>query len=160
MKNPNDLAPIHRAVMTHSLPVVQQALSDGVDIDAVDREGRSALFYAIKDGELAIAGELIKHGANVNIQDNNGETPLHFASREYRPEEAKLLIVNGASSLLKDSNGNTALWRAVFDSRGRGDVIKVLLSAGADKKMKNKSGTSPEDLANRIANYDLTQFLD
>jgi ankyrin repeat protein len=159
MSNPDSPAAVHRAVMRHSLPEVIQAVSSGEDIDALDREGRTALFYAAKDGDSEIVAELLKHGSNVNVQDKNGETPLHFAAREYRPEAAELLIKAGAAVSAQDIHGNTPLWRAVFESRGRGKMIKLLLSAGSDKNLKNKHGSSPEDLAKTIGNYDVSVFL-
>jgi uncharacterized protein len=59
----------------------------------------------------------------------------------------------------EDIHGNTPLWRAVFNSRGRGDLIELLLSSGADRGHRNKRGKTPLDLANTIANYDVAQFF-
>jgi ankyrin repeat protein len=59
----------------------------------------------------------------------------------------------------QDIHGNTPLSRAVFDSKGRGQVIKLLLSSGANKDLKNKHGISPEDLAKSIGNYDVSKLL-
>jgi hypothetical protein len=78
------------------------------------------------------------------------ETPLHFAAREYQLGTAQRLIEGGANPNAQDNHGNTPLWRAVFESRGRGEMIKLLLSTGADKAVKNKHGSSPKDLANTI----------
>jgi hypothetical protein len=38
-------------------------------------------------------------------------------------------------------------------------MIKLLLSAGAEKTLKDKSGSSPEELAKTIGNYDVSLFL-
>jgi ankyrin repeat protein len=154
-----DVGPVHKAVMKHSLPEVTQAIAQGRDVNAVDREGRTPLFYAAKDGDSAIAAELIRHGANINAQDKSLETPLHFAARAYRAEVAELLLKNGASVDAQDAHGNTPLARAVFDSKGRGQMIKLLLSSGANRALKNKHGVSPEDLAKSIGNYDVNAFF-
>ncbi|MEO7702080.1 MAG: ankyrin repeat domain-containing protein [Opitutus sp.] len=58
-----------------------------------------------------------------------------------------------------DVHGNTPLWRAVFNSCGRGELIELLISRGADPTKKNKSGTTPKDLAETIANYEVAKFL-
>jgi ankyrin repeat protein len=158
MRSPDSVL-IHTAVMGHSLPEVIQALSLGEKVDVLDREGRSPLFYAAKDGDLAIVGELIRRGARVNAQDTNLETPLHFAVREFRVDVAKYLIENGANVNARDIHGNTPLSHAVFESRGRGDMIALLLSAGADKSLKNDHGVSPQELAKSIGNYDVSTFL-
>jgi uncharacterized protein len=145
--------------MRHSLPDVTHAIVQGTDIDALDRKGRTPLFYAVRDGDLKIAAALIQHGANVNAQDKDLETPLHFAAREYQSEAAELLLQNGANVDAQDVQGNSPLFRAVFDSRGRDQVIGVLLAAGAKKDLKNRHGVSPEDLAKSIANYNLSPLL-
>ena len=152
-------APVQLAVMRHSLAEVVEAISLGHDIDAADRAGRTALFYAAQDGDAAIVAELIKHGANVNARDAMLETPLHFAARQYQPEIVRLLIDNGAQVDPQSVHGNTPLGQAVFGSRGRGAIIQLLLSAGADKALENKHGVSPESLARTIANYDVGIFF-
>jgi uncharacterized protein len=128
-------------------------------VDTLDREGRTPLFYAARDGDTAIVAELLRHGANVNAKDKNLKTALHFAANEYQPEVAKLLLANGANVDAQDVNGNTPLSNAVFDSRGRGQMITALLSFHANKGLKNKHEISPEDLAKSIGNYDITKFL-
>jgi ankyrin repeat protein len=72
---------------------------------------------------------------------------------------AKLLLDHGAAADAQDAHGNTPLSHAVFESRGRGEMIRLLLSFGADKALKNKHGVSPENLARTIANYDVSIFL-
>jgi hypothetical protein len=59
---------------------------------------------------------------------------------------------------MEDSLGNTPLWRATFESRGRGEVIRLLRAAGADPWHANRSGVSPVALARAISNYDVAQF--
>jgi ankyrin repeat protein len=54
-------------------------------------------------------------------------------------DAAQLLIDGGADVSAQDIPGNTPLWRAVFDSRGRGQMIQQLLSAGADKALKTST---------------------
>ncbi|MDQ1086662.1 ankyrin repeat protein [Siphonobacter sp. BAB-5404] len=60
---------------------------------------------------------------------------------------------------LQDKYGNTPLWRATFESKGREDLIRPLLQAGANPYVKNHSGISPYDLALAIANYDVKSFF-
>ena len=155
----NRVDPVHMAVMRNDLPALREVLSKSKSIDSRDREGRIPLFYAAQDGNVAIASELLGHGADVNARDRNDESPLHFAAREYRIEMASLLLDHGASPNAQDANGNTALHRAVFESKGRGEIIKLLVARGADPVLANKSGVSPKGLATTIANYDVAAFF-
>ncbi len=66
---------VHGAVMNHSLPELIQAVEQGQDVDALDREGRTALFYACKNGDMDLVEELIRDGANVDAQDRNLKIP-------------------------------------------------------------------------------------
>jgi ankyrin repeat protein len=51
----------------------------------------------------------------------------------------------------RDRFGNTPLWRAVFDSRGEVATAELLLQAGANPDNVNEAGTTPRDLAKRMA---------
>ncbi len=125
----------------------------------VDEMGRSLIFHAVLQDKTEAIKILTSMNAKLNIHDKEGWTPLHYAVARYSIEATNLLINSGADIHAKDSNGNNVLWRAVFTSKGRGDIIKILLQAGADPLMKNNSGISPLQLANTIANYDVKIFL-
>ena len=158
MKGKTTINSIQRAVLSRNLAELKSALN-GENVDCKDEDGRTPLFQTIVDGSMELTSELIIHGANVNARDSAGETPLHFAAREYRIDAAKLLLEHGTQVDAQDEHGNTPLARAVFASRGRGEMIKLLLSHSADGHLKNKHGVSPEDLAKSIANYDVKQFF-
>jgi ankyrin repeat protein len=155
----DSLGSVHKAVMAGDGVAVREAITRGADVGELDREGRTPLFYSIMDGRLDISSHLIDAGANVNAHDRNLETPLHVAAREYQLSAAKLLLEHGAQVDPRDSHGNTALSHAVFGSKGRGEMIALLLGHSADKHLKNKHGISPDDLARSIANYDVCKFM-
>jgi uncharacterized protein len=85
--------------------------------------------------------------------------PLHFAAQSNAVDVAGILLDAGAPVDPMDSNGNTPLLKAVFNSRGDGNLIKLLRARGADPYAKNKHGNSPLKLARTIANYDVRQFF-
>jgi ankyrin repeat protein len=114
---------------------------------------------AVVTGQLEAAQLLIASGADVRAKDNRGWTALHYAAQDYQSEIAELLLENGADVDACDSFGNTPLWRAVFASRGRRDVIDVLVRYGANKHLENTSGISPQSLANSIANFPVAAIL-
>jgi ankyrin repeat protein len=124
-----------------------------------DLYGRTALIQAVLSAKLDLVVYILRESPAVDAQDDLGYTALHYAAQNYLLEIAEALLKAGARVDVQDNYGNSPLWRAVFNSRGRGDVIKLLLSYGADVELKNKSGKSPRELANTIANYDVKQFI-
>ena len=62
-------------------------------------------------------------------------------------------------AVMKNSLLDLKLSGAVFDSKGRGSMIELLLASKASRSLKNKHGVSPEDLANSIGNYDVAKFF-
>ena len=62
-------------------------------------------------------------------------TPLHFAAQQHHVEVAQALLGAGAVVDATDKHGNTPLWKAVFASQGRGELIALLREAGADPNL-------------------------
>ncbi|WP_217505211.1 ankyrin repeat domain-containing protein [Streptomyces lunaelactis] len=124
-----------------------------------DRMGRTAVHYAVADGDVAGLRMLLAGGADPDAVDEAGWTPLHFAAQAQAPLAAEALLAAGASVDVADRHGNTALSKAVFNSRGEGATIRVLLEAGADPDRGNVHGVSPRGLADKIANYDVAVHM-
>jgi ankyrin repeat protein len=121
--------------------------------------GRTPLHYAALEADADRVRQLLDSGSIADAADDNGSTPLHFAAQSNAADAAGLLLEAGASVDARDSYGNTPLSKAVFHSRGFGEVIKLLRAKGADPHTKNNHGVSPLSLARTIANYDVRQFF-
>jgi uncharacterized protein len=124
-----------------------------------DRDRRSALHYAATSGDLGEVVRLIAAGADVRCVDRYGWTPLHFAVQSRNAAVAAALLDAGAEVDARDEHGNTPLFRAVFNSRGEGEVIGLLRERGADPHAANHDGQSPLALAQLIANYDVARHF-
>ncbi|WP_339748718.1 ankyrin repeat domain-containing protein [uncultured Rubinisphaera sp.] len=104
---------------------------------------------------------LIKCGVSVNETDKNGVTPLHRAVRFRSPPAAQELISRGADiNAFDKKTKSTPLHRAVTNTgapstAGKLDcaiaIAKLLLSNGADPRIKNKKGKTPIDYATNSA---------
>lgn len=129
----------------------------------MDSFGRTDFHYLLVDRPESEHSEkiasLVSKGADINCQDKEGWSPLHFAAQESSVAAIRTLLECGAKVDLKDSNGNTALFRAVFNSKGAGEIISLLLAAGSDPDQDNEHGFSPRKLADTIGNYDVAQFF-
>ena len=147
---------LHSAITSGDTSRVTDLIRSGANVNSKDFDGRTPLAYAVIDSQFEILEILLRSGADPNIQDNDGLTPLHFAAKMHLPDSVKQLVRHGAKIDAKDAFGNTPLWRAVFESRGRSDVVKLLVSLGANPDNPNYNKVSPRALASKIANYDLS----
>ena len=125
----------------------------------MDRMNRTALHHAALENDVATVEALLADGASPDAQDRAGFTPLHFAAQEYAVGAAAALLQADATIDLQNGWGNTALFTAVFNSNGRGELIELLRSHGADPFCVNGSGQTPVGLARLIANHDVAQYF-
>ncbi|WP_257264172.1 ankyrin repeat domain-containing protein [Endozoicomonas sp. ONNA2] len=98
--------PAHR----HSL-LVDLIENGKVEINAQDKEGRTALHIAANQGRIEIVRELLKRGADFNIQDNEGMTAYDHCSdrsglffkmlkiREKEREQVCLLMIENNANV-------------------------------------------------------------
>jgi hypothetical protein len=119
---------------------------------------------------------LIDNEANINIQDKVGLTPLMIASRNGNEEAVKQLILLKAELNKVDAEGKSALIHVVEASSVKATtnqlyssqlyskpdfegVLKQLIRAGADTKVKDKKGLTASDYANNQQNKDIKKLL-
>ncbi len=105
--------------------------------------------------QVRVIRYLLRCGVAVNETDNNGVTPLHRAVRFRSPAAVKELIARGADvNVVDKKTKSTPLHRAVTNTGapttagktgGAMEIIKLLLSSGADPRIKNRNGKAPVD---------------
>jgi len=71
---------LHIAVNIESYQMIDLCLSNGLQIDSEDQNGRTALFWAILHDNKPIADYLIRKGANLLHKDSSGITPKNLLS--------------------------------------------------------------------------------
>ena len=76
-----------------------------IDINATDKDGRTALLWAAYQGDLYSVQALLKLNASVNIADNLGFTPLHWAMVKGQPKVMKELIKYGSDLKAQTNEG-------------------------------------------------------
>ncbi len=88
---------LHYAAKAGFLKVINLLIENGADLDALDSDGETPLFEAIrstiKSGEkqrAALEALLIK-GANPNVKNRKGQTPLQVARRMRRAEAGRIV---------------------------------------------------------------------
>lgn len=119
---------------------VRKGINLGADIEARLR-GNTPLYDAARKGNMEILYLLIERGADVNAVCH-GETPLLKVVALNNLKFAQALIKKGAKVKVADEHlGNTPLHYAVMKKNP--EMIKLLLSNGADMYAENFKGDTP-----------------
>jgi ankyrin repeat protein len=170
------LTPLIFAARSNDLDSVKTLLDAGVNVNQQSGYGWSALLVATQNRYYKLGAYLIERGADVNLAHNGGWTPLYLATDNRNIENGdypvrkpdmdhldfiKVLLDKGANvnHRVKDSsetrtvftnqwldeNGATAFLRA--SQSGDLELMKVLLSRGADPKINTVLNVSPLHVA-------------
>ena len=138
--------------------LINNALSQGADVNAVDEYGLTTLHYAINQGHINIVKLLIVQGACLDIKDNAGRAPIHYAAEAAyaasKPQKwsvgmVQLLIDAGADINVKDGIGWTPLHYAAYHFKKY--LIEVLVERGADVDVVDNHGRTPHVLMHERA---------
>ncbi len=127
----DNLSVMAEAIDHNNLLVVSKLIEKGIDVNAVIREGMTALVVASKNGHTEIVKELTKAKANVDIATNDGMTPLAWASYNGYTEIIKELIKAKANVNIAANSGMTPL--AWASSNGHTEIVEMLVEAKANR---------------------------
>jgi ankyrin repeat protein len=116
-------------------------LAAGVDPNAPDHFGHTAIYFASNCGSAEIASALLSKKAQVNVHCGpTKSTPMHMAARRDHVEIGKLLYSAGANLEARDIKGHTPLRRAL-NCRQPG-MTKFLIASGADLDAPDNNGVT------------------
>lgn len=127
-----------------------ELLADKTEILEFDSGTGSLLHWGATNGLSKTTSRLISSGSiDVNQLDRDSRTPLHVAAANGFDEIVKLLLTKGAKVNVADIDGATPLLLAATsgNEKGKADVAKTLLNAGADSSKLDSSGQSALHLA-------------
>ncbi len=149
-------------------------IEKGASVNAQSKSGdiATALMGAAHNANLELTRLLLANKANINAvsadanaQVKNGPvafgrvTALYMAVSSGSAEEVKLLLDAGAPIDPRDVRGMTPLMLAVATDRPRADIIRLLLSRGADSTIKSNIGESAQDWARKFNNPGVLSLL-
>jgi ankyrin repeat protein len=131
-------ATVAEAAKSGDHEAVRALLKQGMDVNAAEGDGMTALHWAARKGDLELAQMLLYAGANVRASTRLGAyTPIILASQNGNAALIELLIKSGADPKVATTSGTTPLMLAA--ASGRADAVNVLLAAGVDPNARESA---------------------
>ena len=121
--------------------MVRVLLAAGADLEHRAGSGGLASFYiACKGGDVGLVQLLLAHGANHNHVGASKYAPIHGACEAGQVAVVEILLqLEGVNVDLPGPLGRTPLW--IASERGHLDIVRILVSAGANPKLPDNSST-------------------
>lgn len=114
----------------------------GVDLDARDGEGRTALMIvAERPHGSERLGALLRHGAQLLPTDHQGMSALHRAARAGNDDAVNRLVAEGADLAAQSRDGLSAMHHAAIG--GSPAVVAALARAGVAVDTRDRDGRDP-----------------
>jgi len=130
------------AAMHGDSVALKRLLGERADVNEAQRDGATALHWAVYRDDAVAAKLLIDAGANVQTANREGATPLSLACATGDAALIGLLLDAGADANERLPNGETALMMAA--RTGKPEAIGLLIERGADVNAAEAlRGTTP-----------------
>ena len=146
---PNDERDAHhsalmRAALVGDTRAVKEMLGHGTNVNARDKEGRTALMFAVVNHHLNTAQTLLNYGADVKVKANDGFTALMLAVLGGDTEIVEALLAGGADP--NQANvlvGCTAL--SLATERGYSVIAHLIRESSARELAIQRMVNNPTD---------------
>lgn len=116
---------LNTAAEAGDLPAIEQAIADGVDVNAQDDRGRTPVMAATYANQTEAVRVLFGHGADPNKRDDMLNNPFLYAGAEDLLDILKLANEAGADPAIPNRYGGLAIIPAA--EHGHTEVIRYLL---------------------------------
>lgn len=140
--------PLHMVCRgTGSLPLLKCLVTAGVNVDATDKSGETALATATFNSHIDCASHLVHSGADINLTNRTKDAPIHLALQSDVPAVLQLLLNKGAKYQEPNNSGRTILhYAAGLVSAETIQILKAHGLPGIDVDAKDDEGRSVHDL--------------
>jgi len=181
-------SPLHQALMDVDEARMRSLISEGADVNAIDKNGKTALHLAAPIGRYSMVKFLVDAGANIYLKDNAHKTALVYAIEKnhikviiYLSQKAneKPLIVEDKEDLFTAAKAGDMDYVAYYLSRhdindvnedgktalhiaseaGKLEIAAFLLNLGANVKLLDHDGRTALNYAKLSGNKELVKLL-
>jgi ankyrin repeat protein len=179
----NGNTPLIEAVLTGQTDFVKAALKKRADVNAVNREGRTAwreaavrgyseiaamleaagakvpnLFASARTGDLeTVELYLAKDPKSLEAKTEEGSTLLMAAARNGHDKVVEALVAKGAALEDRDNEGRTPILLAA--EGGKADIVRYLATKGADVNARDKAGQTSLMKASQSGSLEVMKAL-
>jgi ankyrin repeat protein len=140
----------------------------GVDAQALNADGASALAYLVKQRVaesdktrlsqyMSVLKLCVDRGGDVNWPNRSGESPIHYACLRGNAAAVRFLVDEKCNVNILNRLGETGLHYAVRASHI--DIVRVLLAAGADPTIRSEAQHTPISVAISKGLKDITELI-
>ncbi|MEO7135649.1 MAG: ankyrin repeat domain-containing protein, partial [Vicinamibacterales bacterium] len=152
-------ADVADAAKARDAVAVRALLKQGVDVNAAQGDGMTALHWAATNGDAALTQMLLSAGANVRATTRlGGITAMHMASQGGHGQVVAALIAAGADRNAPTTTGATPLMLAARS--GSAETVTKLVETGADINAKeNGFGQTALMVAAGLDRADVVKLL-
>jgi uncharacterized protein len=133
-----DRAAVADAAEKRDKTVVSALLKSGVDVNAAQADGTTALHWATYHDDAEMVASLLKAGANVKAVNRHGMSPVAEACMNGNAAVVKLLLEAGADANTTMKGGESVLMLAARS--GNLGAVNALLARGANVKARERLG--------------------
>lgn len=156
----SEFSPLHKAAIVGCTDTCKVLIDYGADVNSTDKVGDTPLHKASQLEHDTIVKLLLNYGANVNALNLTKRSALFEAARLHRQQVVESLLSHNAEVNLRDNLGFTPLLYA-FQRKGGEEIIKILLTNGADANVRFPQGAKSSPLLMAIAqkNKNLVELL-
>ena len=171
LKDENNFTALHFSVLKNNYDLtlfiieeVKKRLGMGASqkleifINEKNKEGITALHYAVSNGNIKMVQMLKQFGANLEAITNIGKNIMHIAAGSNQPSMLIYFFLNEAQDITSiDENGSTPLhWACYYNAI---ESVNYLLSLKVDANAQDKEKYTPLHLAVSNNSINLVKLL-
>ena len=145
---PDGTRPIHWAVFKVDYELLDALIAKKAKADVTNEFGATPLSEAIKVTDVRMVKTLLAAGAAVEAANLDGETALMLAIKTGELPIVQMLINAGANvNTVEKQHHQTPLMYAAAAEKNAGEIVKLLLSKGADVSPRSLSYDWPSHIS-------------
>lgn len=132
-----NLPELHKAVIQADMEKIQKLVKAGVPLEAKDKKGETALFYALDRNLVNIARFLIQNNADVNVNNTKGRYAIQSAIANNQYDLVKMMLDHGLE-IEFPKQGGTVLTFASSQTPSNFKLIQLFIERGVKINLKDK----------------------